>query len=225
MKKKNVNGNTKIVLAVVGLFIFQMALALTAQAAEILVETTTDNDATYIVYNGQTEVGDLAKLKEAIVKANNTRGPVDTMLPFTGFILVNGPGGNAAEGAELAEYINSEGLETLAVRECHSACALMWMAGKERWITEDAVVGFHFAYSSDARFFNNLKETSGWVGVQDHVSKSSHWYTAMIFKYGVAQPYEFLRRLAYFGSAGSFFEITHETLEYVGGKKWEERDK
>lgn len=222
MSLSSVKRNTLRVLAAAGLFIYPMGLGLTAQAAEITLEVTTDDSATYIVYNGQTEVGDLKKLTEIYEIAKH--GDPDGR-EFTNFIIVNGPGGNAAEGADLAEFINENELETLVVRDCMSACSLMWMAGKERWITEEGTVGFHFAYSSDSRFFTNLKETNGWVGIQDHVAKSSHYYTSQIFKYGVEQPYEFLLRLSYYGSAGTFFEITQDNLEYVGGRKWEDRDK
>ena len=209
---------TQTLSLVVGLFICLMVLASTSQAAKITVETTKDGMSTYILYVGKTEVYDLRNLRAKIEEAN--KQSLTSEIEFTGAIALAGPGGDANSAAKLADYIKEEDLRTVAVGPCHSACSLMWLAGRDRTILEDAVVGFHYAYTQDSRGLERQKDLFGWVGVQDYVSASSHYFTMMLFKFGIDKPYEFLEGLVRYGSAATFFEITKDNIDIVGGEVW-----
>ena len=209
---------TQTLSLVAGLFICLMVLASTSHAAKITIETTQDGMKTYILYVGKTEVYDLRKLQKMVHEARDEDHP--DYIEFTGAIALAGPGGSAQEAAKLAEYIKEEDLKTVAVGQCHSACSLMWLAGRDRTILEEAVVGFHYAYTQDSRGLERQKDLFGWVGVQDYVSASSHYFTMMLFKFGIDKPYEFLEGLVRYGSAATFFEITKDNIDIVGGEVW-----
>ena len=204
----------------VGLCISLMGLASTAQAANIEILTRSDGSSTYILYNGKTVQSDVAELKAAIQKAKNVSDTSPNSIPFGNIIFLNGPGGEAPAAAQLAEVIKEAGVDTIVGYGCYSACSLMWLAGDTRYIYEDGIVGFHFAYTSNSRAMQMAKELNGWLGIQDQVAKSTHYYTAMMFKYGIAKPYEFLEGLAIYGSTSTFFEITLENIDIVGGEEW-----
>ena len=190
-----------------------------ALAAEITIEKRKTVDEHYILYYGQTEEGDADKLSTVLAEAQ-------LMPTFNGMVALAGPGGSAQEAVKLAETISENSLGTVAVGECYSACSLAWMAGgmDNRFIFEEGVVGFHFAYSSDPEWFSNYKDLHGWIGIQDHIAQSSHFYTAQLLHWGVVDPAQFVYNLSIEGSAGSFFSVTKEDnrlTEVVGGKVWD----
>ena len=142
---------------------------------------------------------------------------------FNETILVNGPGGNAYTAMLLANFIEDEGLDTIVAGGCFSACALMWTAGNERYLYgDDPVVGFHFAYIQDIEVAKKLQEAEGWFGFQDHTAQSSHYFTSEILRHGVANPAEFVYNMAKYGTHKSFYEITKENLDVIGGTIWED---
>ena len=203
-------------VVVVGIFATGYALG-----AEIEVKKRMTVDEHYILYYGQTKEGDADKLSAVLAEAQ-------LMPTFNGMVALAGPGGSAQEAVLLAEVISENSLGTVAVGECYSACSLAWMAGgmDNRFIFEEGVVGFHFAYSQDAEWFNNHKELSGWIGIQDHIAQSSHFYTAQLLRWDVVDPAQFVYNLSIEGSAGSFFAITKDDArlqEVVGGKVWNDQ--
>lgn len=52
-------------------------------------------------------------------------------------------GGRLAEARRLAELVESRALNTLVVDTCASACTLIFAAGSQRYIADDARLGFH----------------------------------------------------------------------------------
>jgi hypothetical protein len=58
-------------------------------------------------------------------------------------------GGNLMAGIEIGEAIRAKGFDTFVTYRCASACALAWLGGAHRWMTPDALIGFHAA--SDAQ--------------------------------------------------------------------------
>lgn len=202
-----------------------LAMTTAATAAEVSLEVRKNGEETYIYYSGTTDAEDLDRLKQTYQQAKDMTVSHPSGLPFSGAIVMNGPGGNADTAVEVASWIDEMGFRTIANHECISACSLMWMAGGEEGrylLGPEAKVMYHFAYSQDAEWFNNYKEQVGWIGIQDHISKSSHYYTAHLLAYGAKDPALFVWALSYYGGANTFYEVTAENInEYVGGKVWD----
>ncbi|WP_232520699.1 hypothetical protein [Rhodobacter sp. CZR27] len=56
------------------------------------------------------------------------------------------------EALSIGAEIRSRNFATMVLpqAECHSACALLWLSGARRYMSEDSVIGFHAAYIRDA---------------------------------------------------------------------------
>lgn len=63
-------------------------------------------------------------------------------------VLFESRGGLVIAGLGIGQIIRSRGFATAvsASAECMSACALAWLAGSQRFMAEDARIGFHAAY-------------------------------------------------------------------------------
>lgn len=203
----------KYVLAAVAVI-----FSVSANAADISLEVRKNGEATYIYYSGKTTASDKYKIQRILEEAE------EHVLPFGNAIVMNGPGGDAEAALELAHLIEENEWSTLANGPCASACSLMWMAGgiDNRYLLgPEANVQFHFAYTRDASALDRMKELTGWLGVQDYVASTSHYYTANLLRYEVVDPARFVWAISYYGSTETFYEVTEENLnEYTGGKIW-----
>lgn len=181
-----------------------------ANAATFIIQSYNNSDDTYIEMRGATEEGDYDKFMSTLTRALDSHH-------FDGSIsFKEAPGGSAYEGARIAEVIADRNLNTRVYDSyCISACSLMWMAGNYRNVFEDGWVGFHFAYTQDTAYLEKQKNLYGWIGIQDEVAQSSHYYTAQLFKYDVAQPFEFLMFLSNSG-ANDIVWIGEENIDMVG---------
>jgi hypothetical protein len=65
--------------------------------------------------------------------------------PQVRVVSLNSPGGHVAPAMEVAEIVHSRGLTTYVDRFCASACTLVFLAGRERWLAPGARLGFHQA--------------------------------------------------------------------------------
>jgi hypothetical protein len=65
--------------------------------------------------------------------------------PQVRIVSLNSPGGHVGPAMEVAEMIHSRGLATYVDRFCASACTLVFLAGRERWLAPGARLGFHQA--------------------------------------------------------------------------------
>ena len=62
------------------------------------------------------------------------------------WLMLESPGGSVAEGMELGRDVSDHGLRTVTRYECASACALIFLAGRERVLVGSrAKIGFHQA--------------------------------------------------------------------------------
>lgn len=63
-------------------------------------------------------------------------------------VLLNSPGGQVLEALAIGRAIRSKGFATAVPDQtlCVSACALIWLAGTQRFAEDSSVVGFHAAY-------------------------------------------------------------------------------
>jgi hypothetical protein len=65
-------------------------------------------------------------------------------------VVLSSNGGDATEGLQMAKLVRKLGWSTAVIgdEKCFSACALIWISGKERWLSHKATVGFHAVYTS-----------------------------------------------------------------------------
>lgn len=82
---------------------------------------------------------------EGLIEFGITRDLEDLLESAKGVRLVSleSMGGRVAEARGLIRVIERFGLMTLARGDCASACALAFMAGRQRWLDEGARLGFH----------------------------------------------------------------------------------
>ena len=81
----------------------------------------------------------LRKFEEVLDKAK----AYDCQSPW---LMLESPGGSVSEGVELGRDVSDHGLRTVTRYECASACALIFLAGRERVLVGSrAKIGFHQA--------------------------------------------------------------------------------
>lgn len=108
----------------------------------------------------------ISKETSEIIKANKT---------ITGVVL-DSKGGRIYEGRELFKLIKSHNLNTYTILGCYSACAIAFMGGENRTITNNANLAFHqyssfsdaFAASTDLKKEQNIDKN---LFIQQGVSK------------------------------------------------------
>jgi hypothetical protein len=122
------------VTTLVCLFIPQLALS-----AEFRKSSLGPSAPDLIEVVGELIRGDEAKFIEAAIKS------VDAIVVF------HSGGGNLLAGMEIGKAIRLKGFSTLVPdnMHCASACALAWLAGRVRLMSNTARVGFHAVYTSE----------------------------------------------------------------------------
>lgn len=68
-------------------------------------------------------------------------------------------GGHVDEALAMAKLIRTLGLDTVSFRRCASACTLMFVAGRNRYLGPDAQFGFHRAGYAGMPSHETLEET------------------------------------------------------------------
>lgn len=63
--------------------------------------------------------------------------------PTVRLVILEGPGGLRAGAIRMQRLIRERGLNTLVEANCHSACALAFLGGVERYILVEGRLGFH----------------------------------------------------------------------------------
>lgn len=58
-------------------------------------------------------------------------------------VHLDSPGGSAFEGIRIRARLRARGIDTLVTADCSSACTLIYVAGKTRWIGPQGRLGFH----------------------------------------------------------------------------------
>jgi hypothetical protein len=88
---------------------------------------------------GELVSGDEAKFIEAAIKSADA------------IVVFHSGGGNLLAGIEIGKAIRLKGFSTLVPDNLHcaSACALAWLAGRVRLMSDTARIGFHAVYTSE----------------------------------------------------------------------------
>lgn len=110
------------------------AQPLQATSAEIKHEK--DKKGEFISIVGDIEEGDLAKFRRLAVTYDDA------------VVYLASDGGLVAEAIEIGKIIRIKGYNTLVTYDapCNSACALIWLAGRGRYLEAGGKVGFHATY-------------------------------------------------------------------------------
>jgi hypothetical protein len=65
------------------------------------------------------------------------------------YVRLSSSGGEVNDAMTIGASIKSRGWNTVVLTTCTSACALIWLAGKQRFLAAVARVGFHRATTED----------------------------------------------------------------------------
>jgi hypothetical protein len=109
---------------------------ISSPAAEFSRSASRDGSPDTILVVGQLSMGDEKQFINAALNSKNA------------IVIFQSPGGNLLAGIEIGKAIRLKGFSTFVpdgVR-CASACALAWLGGRSRYMSETANVGFHAVY-------------------------------------------------------------------------------
>lgn len=112
-----------------------IAVCQAASAAEISLHQHPDpKQVPWIIVRGPFVRGDSAEFERRITGQKR------------GLVVLSSPGGSVAEALKIGAAVRTQGLATMVVDECASACGLIWLSGVRRYYNEGARIGFHAAY-------------------------------------------------------------------------------
>lgn len=114
---------------------------------------------------------------------HGTTDAVQKMLdsaPTIRVIHLNSTGGRIAEGTKLANLITQRQLITYTRTSCSSACALAFLAGRERYIGDQGRVGFHSASVNGSIGSADLNVNSDFTAALGRVGASPQFITKAI---------------------------------------------
>lgn len=103
--------------------------------------TATPNENTVLMVSGVIGPGAHRKFQAALSRANPA------------LVVLDSPGGILGEAIMIAEEVRRRGLSTLvnAHRSCASACAIVFLSGRTKYMGTGAAVGLHSASYADGR--------------------------------------------------------------------------
>ncbi|KUO56360.1 MAG: hypothetical protein APF78_06470 [Sphingomonadales bacterium BRH_c3] len=112
------------------------SLSASAVCAADFYNQTLDDGSEAIIINGDIVAGDEERFRELSVKYP------EAVVALSSF------GGALVPALEIGRMIRLRGYTTVVLdgEVCVSSCALIWVAGERRILSEDALVGFHASY-------------------------------------------------------------------------------
>lgn len=113
--------------------------AASAPAAEFSKTTLSRTNTDLIFVEGELAFRDEQKFANLALNSSNA------------IVIFRSPGGNMLAGIEIGKAIRLKGFSTYVPDslQCASACALAWLGGRKRLMSETARVGFHAAYTDE----------------------------------------------------------------------------
>ncbi|WP_439599611.1 hypothetical protein [Devosia sp.] len=127
-----------------------MGAAFPAQLSIIPIDRP-EGRQSYLELSGDIEVGDWWKFAKLLRQNPSISG-----------VLLRSDGGSADDGLAIAKHVYENRLDTMVTDACHSVCAIIFLAGRQRYLTVDARLSVHSAY----------KQLAGWV-VEDHLANGT----------------------------------------------------
>ena len=130
---------------------------------DVATFSLTSSSALQQIYlSGTMDIGIVTEFKNLLIKHPNTTG-----------LVLESKGGNIYQARGLANVVIEYGLNTFAFNHCYSACTIVFIAGKNRYIGEQAELGFH-GYSLE----QNLTGSS--ISIEDEQSKDLLFFAKQI---------------------------------------------
>ena len=122
--------------SMIGFFAFALVANTQTHSAEIFVQKDARDGVSLVGIQGVIEADDDRKFSEIVFGLSKA------------LVVLNSPGGSALAGIEIGKAIRLKGFATIVPEKalCASACALMWLGGMPRLITDSANLGFHATY-------------------------------------------------------------------------------
>ena len=80
-------------------------------------------------------------------------------------VKLTSDGGSPGAGYQIGRIINDYGLDTVADRDCISACTFIFLGGKKRSMTKGSRLGFHhlnWGIAEITEFYERMREEMGW---------------------------------------------------------------
>jgi TPR repeat protein len=155
-----------VFLCALQLALLASAFAQEASAADFATasgcrDNQSDKSCTTIYINGKIEVGD----------AGNWKFFLETIKTPHAIVILNSPGGSVPAGLVIAyDILNREYDTYFKEGKCASMCALIWLAGKTRYMSSGVALGFHQAGRKDIRG-NTIKARDGNEGLFGYYAK------------------------------------------------------
>ena len=87
-------------------------------------------------------------------------------------LRITGPGGFMPAAREIADKLVRFDIDTVAFGDCKSACAMIFLAGKNRTLEPNAALGFHRQWidkPQEKKYFNAMREAKGWKDEFDYL--------------------------------------------------------
>lgn len=143
------------------LLLAAIAIAQPVQAARLFLAAvdTPDGPRTYLGIDGEIEVGDWRRFTKAMKTQPDISG-----------VLLSSEGGSLDDGLAIAKHIHGANLDTMVVSRCHSVCAIMFLAGRERRLAPDALLTVHSAY----------RQLGDWVVEDDQANVRVAWFLGQL---------------------------------------------
>lgn len=145
MLRELVNDKYAVVcLTIYVMIIAAISLTMCPYAGAAEFSEREDNTFVYVVIKGEIVDGDTGRFIDAVQAPQRSTKKL--------IVQLESPGGSVQIGLQIADSIHRREWSTYVpkVTECNSICAVIWLAGKERWATATSMIGFHAAYNSQA---------------------------------------------------------------------------
>ena len=137
-----------MILRTISLLILLFFLPTPVLPASITSEPTFDmsnftESGKRIFLSGKIEKGDCQKIREKILTSKYTMEQL---------VIHNSSGGNGNEAWCISDMIIKNGMDTLVYQFCYSACAKIWLSGKNKYlIKENSQIGFHSPFDQQGK--------------------------------------------------------------------------
>ena len=133
------------------------SIALTGVAAEltVVIVESPAGAARYVAVENDIEQGDWSKFTRLLRQNPEVSG-----------VWLRSDGGSADDGLAIAKHIFHNGLDTMVTGACHSVCAVMFLAGHDRFISREAILTVHSAY----------RQLGDWVVEDEMVNGTVAWF-------------------------------------------------
>lgn len=136
------------------LLLLMTSVTFAAQLSTSTVETPR-GQAVYVVVQDDIEIGDSGRFFR-LLRQN----------PAVSGVMLHSLGGSADDGLAIAKYVFEHKLDTMVTSACHSICAIMFLAGNQKFLAVDAAITFHTAY----------KQIGDWVVVDHPANGTIAWF-------------------------------------------------